>query len=322
VPERNIKLAPTSRIRRQLRRFTRRHALALYVVAVVVASLLWRAFWTPDVIFLFFTVGFILVGQGKRFLRDFSPFVVILLVYDAMRGFADNLAGRVHVKEMIDVDRWLGGGKLPSERLQQLLWHGHVRWFDFAFYTIYVLHFVVPIAFGVYVWKRRSRGEYKRYVTTFAVLAGMGFLTYILFPAAPPWMASDQGAIAPLAHIAIEVGKAFGVHNYPTIYHNFNPNPVAAVPSLHVAFPTLFALFTVRFAGRKGLFAFLYPLLVATGVVYFGEHYVIDAIIGVLYAVVAYVTVIKVIVPFRKRRKRRTGLGMEVTAPVPSKLSD
>jgi len=79
------------------------------------------------------------------------------------------------------------------------------------------------------------------------------------------------------------------VHNFPTLYEKFAPNQVAAVPSLHSAYPTLVALFIRQLYGaRWGAVAFLYPISVWIGVVYMGEHYVFDVIFGAAYAVAAF----------------------------------
>ena len=64
-------------------------------------------------------------------------------------------------------------------------------------------------------------------------------------------------------------------------------NPVAAMPSLHVAFATLAAGFwwsRVRRPYRPLLL--LYPAAMCFALAYAGEHYVLDELAGVAYAVV------------------------------------
>jgi membrane-associated phospholipid phosphatase len=65
-------------------------------------------------------------------------------------------------------------------------------------------------------------------------------------------------------------------------------NPVAAVPSLHAAYSLLIVLFLWRFAGRgRGLLA-VYPVAMAFALVYMAEHYVVDILLGWIYAVTAF----------------------------------
>jgi len=62
-------------------------------------------------------------------------------------------------------------------------------------------------------------------------------------------------------------------------------NPIAAMPSLHAAFAALIALFIgARMRSRWRWLLALYPLAMGLTLVYTGEHYVIDIVIGFAYA--------------------------------------
>jgi hypothetical protein len=64
-------------------------------------------------------------------------------------------------------------------------------------------------------------------------------------------------------------------------------NPIAAMPSLHTAFATLCAGFLIpRVARRWRPLLACYPLAMMFSLVYSGEHWVIDTLIGIGYAVV------------------------------------
>jgi membrane-associated phospholipid phosphatase len=64
-------------------------------------------------------------------------------------------------------------------------------------------------------------------------------------------------------------------------------NPVAAMPSLHTAFATIIALFLARRFHRRWRWLFgLYPAAMGLALVYLGEHYVVDVVAGVVYALV------------------------------------
>lgn len=219
------------------------------------------------------------------------PFVGLLLVYESFRGLVPSLNSRVHYNFMILADRHLFGGTLPTTTLQNWLWHGAVQWYDFVFYLAYMLHFILPIGLAILVWKTREK-YYWRYVTTFLAVSFMGFVTFLLFPAAPPWMAADQHLIEPVTRVSSHVWYALGINDFPSLYNRISPNPVAAVPSLHAAYATLIVLFVGKFYGRKwALVASIYPLLIYFGTVYQGEHYAIDEIIGGSYALAAFFVV-------------------------------
>lgn len=259
-----------------------------YILGLFYFFVIERVFWAPDTLFFLLFVLFILLGQGKRFFLAFAPFIVLLLAYDSFRGIADQLAGRVNIWPMIRFDEWIGGGTIPTIHLQNLLFNEQSHWYNAYFFSVYLMHFITPVLLGIYFWKRRPR-LYVPYVVALVGMSFAGFLTYLLFPAMPPWMASEMHHLPEVHKVSSALWVSVGVQSFPTIYQQIDPNPVAAVPSLHSAYPLLMTLFVARL--RKwwltGIFAF-YTVSIWFGVVYMGEHYVIDVIIGALYAGVAF----------------------------------
>jgi hypothetical protein len=246
------------------------------------------SFPTPDKLVIFLTFVFMTFGQARELLKRLLPFALLLVVYESFRGIVPHLNTHVNYLWMPGVDRLLGFGELPTVRLQQWLWHGSVQWYDFAFYIFYMLHFVLPFSLAIAVWKLKEK-HYWRYITAYLTVSFGGFLTFLAFPAAPPWMASDMGLIEHINRISSDVWFALGIHDFPSVYNNISPNPVAAVPSLHAAYATLFALFAITlFKSRWRFLSLIYPFMIYVGTVYQGEHYAIDEILGALYGVAAF----------------------------------
>ncbi len=255
---------------------------------------------TPDKIIIFLTFVFMALGQATEMLKRLLPFVGLLLIYDSFRGIAPHLNKHVHYLFMANFDRWLFGD-LPTIQLQRLLWHGHVQWYDFVLYLVYMLHFLLPIGAAILVWKKRE-SFYWRYVASFVFLSFAGFITYVIYPAAPPWMASEMHLIPHIERVSSHVWFALGIHDFPSLYNKIAPNAVAAVPSLHAAYATLFAVFMTKLFGRKwGALAWSYPVLMYFGIVYQGEHYAYDAILGIAYAVATYYIVGWIFKRYEKR---------------------
>jgi hypothetical protein len=205
---------------------------------------------------------------------------------------------------------------LPMVVLQNAWYQGTLEWFDYFFYFTYMFHFLSPFLLAIVIWKYRPT-KYWHYVGALLALSYAGFVTYVLYPAAPPWMASEMGLIPKISKLSTDIWWNWGVHSIPTIYSQLNPNPVAAVPSLHCAYPTLALFFVHKLFGWKfSLPFFLYPASVWLGVVYLGEHYVIDVILGIIYAagifyaselVIAKGWHLRVINPIRRRLPQRLG---------------
>ena len=126
---------------------------------------------------------------------DWLPIVMVLCVYDFTRGAADSLGIGVHVHPMIDFDKALFFGETPTEWLQAQLYEPNVvHWYDVAFTLIYTSYFIAPFALAGWLWAR-DRLAFLRFGKRLVTLMAAGLATYILFPAAPPWMAGEMGLL-------------------------------------------------------------------------------------------------------------------------------
>ncbi|HYM13943.1 MAG TPA: phosphatase PAP2 family protein [Dehalococcoidia bacterium] len=292
--------------------------LPLVYMAVVGAWLVHTGNWpTADQVALALFFAAVVAGRGLGFLRDWSPFVLLILAYEALRGFADTLDKRVNVWFPVDVDRALFFGHLPTNILQDHLWTpGHFHWYDYVAAYMHTTYFIVPLAFAfcLWLWNRRM---YFRFVTSYLLLSYAGFVTYLLFPVAPPWWASRAGDIP---HVDTILGTVLSQHvqSHPIelAYRFFNANPVAAMPSLHAAFPTLVWLVCWKLWPRWGWALVVYPAAMALSVVYMGEHYVADVIAGWAYGASAFALVW--VVPERWPGLRSRGPVRRTWARVPA----
>jgi hypothetical protein len=243
-----------------------------------------------DTVAIFALCIFAIYGQVTEFLKRLGPFIILLLFYDSFRGFSSSLNSHIVYRFMPNADKFLFG-RLPTVELQHLLWHGHVTWYDYIFTGAYMLHFVLVILLVTLVWKTRE-SHYIEVAATYVLVAMAGFLTFIVLPAAPPWLASQKGIIPPITRITFQVWNSMGLHNVVSSYNRFSPDVTSALPSIHSAFATLFFIFVTKLYGKKwGALAAVYPLLIWFGTVYMGEHYAIDEIAGVVYAVSGYLIV-------------------------------
>lgn len=222
-----------------------------------------------------------------RVLVDWIPLLAALVAYDFSRAAATSLGMPLQIETPINIDRALFGGVLPTVWLQQELLpaDGGLPWWSLFTAVVYTSHMVLPwvLAAVLYVY---SRDRWKRYMGAVVTLSFLGLATYVLFPQAPPWYAAEHGAVAePIGRVA---GFGFGLVPIDTStgWLEANSNPVAAMPSLHAAFTivvvvALWPMVTSR-VGRALLVA--YPFAMAFTLVYGGEHYVVDVLVGWLYA--------------------------------------
>ncbi|MEN3313083.1 MAG: hypothetical protein V7645_2412, partial [Actinomycetota bacterium] len=129
------------------------------------------------------------------------------------------------------------------------------------------------------------------------IVTVLGEITFLLLPTAPPWMAGDLGLLPPVHHIIRDGLPHLGFTELAA--HKDEPgtyNLVAAVPSLHAAWPMLGLLVIRTYRLPRWLFALQTLQLagVLFAIVYTGEHYVFDALAGIAYAVVSWQIVMRV----------------------------
>ena len=260
---------------------------------------------TPDVVVVSFGLAALLLGRGKLFLRDWIPFVALFFAYELMRGYADKFGLPIHVTDVISLERVIGLGGLPTQFLQGLFHSGPVWTLANPVYdnlatvsvAFYFLHFPLPLAVGFLLWIHQRRTYYD-YVGALIVLSMAAFVTYLLLPVAPPWWADQNGYVTGVLHLRDTgfqgLAHLFGFGNYFYSYsvYSISSNDVAAFPSLHAAYPFLAFLFARRAFGRVGWLMLVYTACVWFSIVYLGEHWVVDILGGVIYALAAYALIL------------------------------
>jgi hypothetical protein len=227
------------------------------------------------------------VDGWRRIVRlsaEWLPVAALLLAYDATRGLADGLGMPVHVTELVAADRWLGGGVLPTVWLQQTL---VADWWKALAALVYGSHFVVTPLLLCVLWVRNRR-LWGRYVRLVLALSAAGLATYVLYPAAPPWLAAKDGVIEPIRRLSATGWDVLGLPHAGAMLADSQGqvNQVAAVPSLHTAFAVLTCLVLLPVARRVWQRAALvgYAVLMPLVLVWAGEHYVVDTLMGAGYA--------------------------------------
>lgn len=276
--------------------------VALTIYAFVVLTW-WRIIGVPNdslTVFLFLWVGTVAwnVEAPPRyhlnFLRDWWIPVVLLVVYFYSRALTDEFGIPVHWTMPIDADRWLGGGTTPTETLQHA-WCGdpcleesEPRWYDLLLTTVYATHFLTGLTIAAVLWLRK-RSEWVLWMRRYLTINFAGLVIYILYPMAPPWLASDEGYLGPVARLTSRGWRDIGLSRVDTILSNVG-NPVAAMPSMHAAIAFLVAFYAIeRLGSPRRWLLLLYPLAMCLALTYNGEHYVIDLVAGALLAVLVLV---------------------------------
>lgn len=199
--------------------------------------------------------------------------------YDMPDDDPDWIARRLKVRYPIVTDRLIGGGEIPTIRLQRALGRNGVGRHDTALSWLHWSWFIVPHGSVAYVlWKRPER--FQRAAGMMAATFDAGVLTYWLVPTAPPWWAGQNGYLPPVRRIMVEAGTEFWGELWQRLYDSLGRNPFAAMPSLHFGTSVMAAHVLGEVGRREAIAGWAYTLGLGFALVYLGEHYVTDLVAG------------------------------------------
>ncbi len=149
-----------------------------------------------------------------------------------------------------------------------------------ASYYYVSLHYVVTSIVLIWLWRRRDR-DYAAMRSSLVLASAIALVIYAAWPMAPPRYVMS-GAVDTVHDVL-----ASGGHGVAGLV-----NDLAAMPSMHVGWALWCAVVVVRLsASRLRHLAWLYPLVTTLVVIATANHYLLDAVGGVVVvAVPLYLT--------------------------------
>lgn len=236
-------------------------------------------------------------SKTRAFLRTFLPLMLTGVVFDSMRYYYwPGIEGRIHVAGPYDLDRmWFGVG---GHTLNEVFAVHHWAIADLASGFAYLTFVAEYLGLAMLLFFRGHLAPAATFARCFFVVNVMGFITYFLYPAAPPWYVSQYGFgpaalhIAPSPAAAHRFDELLGTHFFDDVYGH-GIDVFGAIPSLHSSYPLIaavlaFATPQLRWARWP---AVAFSALMCFSAVYLQHHYVIDVVLGVIYGAVAVVVV-------------------------------
>jgi membrane-associated phospholipid phosphatase len=196
----------------------------------------------------------------------------------------EKLRRRLRVDYPIRIDTILGGGVPPSQRLQRALrTPGQVSLLDKAVTLVYGSWFLPHLLLG-YILMRDER-----YVPRAAGrLSAAYHLTtpfYWLIPTAPPWWASQcDGQMDGEVDRVVRAVVCHVLHVPPPIDREGPGNPWGSMPSDHISSAAITAMGLSEMGPVYGAIGWTYVAAAGFAVVYLGEHYLVDVLVGLAVA--------------------------------------
>jgi inositol phosphorylceramide synthase catalytic subunit len=234
--------------------------------------------------------------RARRLLRGVLPLGLVGLSYDAMR-FVEHVGVSESTVRVCDLRalelRWFGitsGGQRMT--LHDWLQPRATPYFDVLCAIPYGAFLVVVFGYCLYLFVRDFEAE-QRFAWAFLGVNLVGFVTYHIYPAAPPWYFHRYGCAVDLTAAAsagpnlARVDAMLGVPYFAGLYGRAS-DVFGAFPSLHVAYPTLMLAIGWRVQGPLGraLLA-LFLVWMSISAVYLDHHWVIDIVAGIAYGLAA-----------------------------------
>jgi hypothetical protein len=234
------------------------------------------------------------LGRGGTFVYYFLPVFLGLFSYLLAGQFAFSLSLPVHYTPQLRAEEWLTPGPIPTVWLQEHLYHGTTGVVEGFAVAMYLSHFAIPLVFGFGLAMTRHGRAFATLMFGLLAVSVLGEITFVLAPTAPPWLAEQAGYVTGVHHILKQ--SLYDLHFTSLanlIGDKESYDTTAAVPSLHAAFPLVCLLTAWRFGLPRWIrLALAVNVLgVSFAIVYTGDHYVVDALAGFVYAVAAFLIV-------------------------------
>jgi hypothetical protein len=234
--------------------------------------------------------------KSRKFVLGFSIFIVFWIVYDSMRVLPNYEISTVHIREPYALEKSLFGIQINHSLLtpnEYFTNHTH-RILDLLSGLFYINWMPVPLAFAVYLFIK-DKYLFIKFSLVFLLTNLVGFAIYYIYPAAPPWYVNLYGFDLKIGGPGFTAGlgrfdELVGIPVFANIY-NKNSNVLAAIPSLHAAYPVIVLYYGIRKRlGWINLFFAIFMIGIWFSAVYTGHHYIIDIAVGVAVALIVIFT--------------------------------
>jgi len=206
-------------------------------------------------------------------LRDWFPFLLVLLMYYSLWGDATHLLVTQDRDAMLIAwDQNLFGFQ-AGVALQRFVSPPLTAWMDFA-YFYHILN--IPIV-ACFIYIRRSRERFREMMSGILVITFLGLIGYLLVPAIGPLYTLRDQFTVPLRQPLELFNRQVEFMDFARIHRD-------VFPSLHVGIS--FSVWLYAYRNSRRLFWLLSPLVLSlwASTVYLRYHYLVDVVAGLLLA--------------------------------------
>ncbi len=216
-------------------------------------------------------------------LRDWLPFVLIILVYENLHDLVKLINPNLADPYLMKIDQWLFGTQ-PTIWLEKFI----QPWLTSYMMSVYNLMYFMPALLAALLYAKRLFGDFRHLMLALVITFYLGLVGYVLVPAiGPRFVITDQYSVGLVGSSAI--------YDYSeAIWNGLERIDRDCFPSLHTAVAAVALFFSYKFRRRfkygQALFVAYFILAISTwlATVYLRYHWVIDVVAGLWLSVLAF----------------------------------
>ncbi|NNE26119.1 MAG: inositol phosphorylceramide synthase [Saprospiraceae bacterium] len=275
-----------------------------WIIAGVLFSLIYWLWFTlivgidPPTIGVYFAIMLFFFGTRKSRILGigFFPFFTYIFCYNSLKVLHDYNIFKIRIEELYNIELALFGFSYNGSivTLCEYFNQNLSTFCDIIAGSFYITWAPFPILFGLFLF---FKGKYKLlfdFWLCFLMANILGFIGYIVYPAAPPWYYFEYGnqLIVDLQSNAAGLTRFDDLIGYP-LYSNMyaqGTNTFGAMPSMHAAFPLILTFYASKTKNKWliGLFGIsLFAIWFAA--IYSNHHYIIDVVVGIICAIIGII---------------------------------
>jgi len=221
-----------------------------------------------------------LPAGGRDALRQFFILLACYAAYDVARIVVRGreAVAQANAQSIINAEKALHIYVEPFIQSKASSFHALIVFMDWFYANVHLPATVLTLVW-IYLYRHEAFGFFRNVFLTMNALAMMVFA---VLPVAPPRLVPTSGVVDTLF--------LYSTSNYRSGVMSFVTNQNAALPSLHIGYAVFLSLVVFLLTTNRlaRVLAAVYPVLVFAAIIITGNHYVIDAVAGVVVLAVAF----------------------------------
>ncbi len=237
----------------------------------------------------------------KKFITYYFPIIITAAIYNGMGLLSDIVISKVHVSEPYMLEKsifgFLSNSKLVTPN--EFFTTSTNSFLDAICCVAYLFYAIAFMLFSFFLYGANLFLWVKKLNWAWLIVSILGFITYHIYSAAPPWYVAQYG-LGPADLSVTALSSPFHQIISSTFLENIYINMgsiFSSMPALYISYPFI-ALFIAFQIGRFRTVSILWSSLVSFSALYLNQHYVIDILLALLYALITVIIVEKI---FTKR---------------------